>query len=383
LVLLPASVFFLEVVLGLAIRRSPLTHQGERRRLTVLVPAHNEATIIPRTIRSIAPQLGSIDRLVVIADNCTDETADVARREGAEVIVRTDSRRRGKGFALDYGVRHLENSAPDIVIIIDADCLVAPDAIDRIARLCAKTNRPVQALYLMRTSGGARLKMRIGEFAWLVKNLARPDGLSRLRLPCQLAGTGMAFPWSAISTANLATGHIVEDLKLGVDLARTGFPPLFCYDALVTSEFPTSESGAEGQRTRWEHGHLTVILQEAPRLFLDSIKRCDVRLLAMACDLSIPPLALLVLQIAILWILSVLALLTMHLRFPFLVSSAAATLILSATLLAWGRYGRNIIFLRELAFAVIYAIWKLPLYVKFLWGRQLEWVRSKRDGEQP
>lgn len=251
LLLVPISVVFVEILLAATHFGRLAPQGGERRRLVVLIPAHNEASVIADTLRSIAPQLSSFDRLIVVADNCADGTAAVASGEGAEVIVRSDLTRAGKGYALDFGVRHLEHDPPDVVVVIDADCQVAPGSIDKLARLCAKTGRPVQSLNLMRAGKGADFKMRIAEFAWIVKNQARPEGLLRLGLPCQLMGTGMAFPWLCIRTAKLATGHIVEDLQLGIDLARAGTPPLFCPDALVVSEFPTSSDGVQGQRTRW------------------------------------------------------------------------------------------------------------------------------------
>src|SRR6202034_2659018 len=108
------------------------------------------------------------------------------------------------------------------------DCNVATGSIDRLARLCARTGRPAQALYLMRAPENARIMTRIGEFAWTVRDQIRPAGLRRLGLPCQLMGTGMAFLWSSISTTRVASGHIVEDLKLGIDLARARTPTLFC-----------------------------------------------------------------------------------------------------------------------------------------------------------
>ena len=239
--------------------------------------------------------------MVVIADNCSDNTAAIAATEGAEVVVRTDLARRGKGYALDFGVRYLESKPPDVILIVDADCHVSPGTVDHLVRLCCKTNRPVQAIYLMQAGPEARLNMRIAEFAWLVKNKVRPEGLNRLGLPCQLTGTGMAFPWGCLSKAMLATGHIVEDLKLGLELARAGAAPLLCPQALVTSNFPTSADGIKGQRTRWEHGHLSVILSDAPRLFLDGVRRRSADLLALALDLCVPPTALLALLVAAIW----------------------------------------------------------------------------------
>jgi cellulose synthase/poly-beta-1,6-N-acetylglucosamine synthase-like glycosyltransferase len=383
LLLVPATVLFAEVLLAATRRDRVTTHDGERRPLAVLMPAHNEASIIVGALRSIIPQLGKFDRLLVVADNCSDDTAAVAAREGAEVIMRSDLTRRGKGYALDFGVRHLAADPPQVVIIVDADCHVAMGSLDTLARLCAHTSRPIQALYLMHAGEDAGPKMRIAEFAWVVKNQIRPGGLHRLGLPCQLTGTGMAFPWVSLSAANLATGHIVEDLKLGIDLARAGTPPLFCPNALVSSDFPASVDGVRGQRMRWEHGHLSVVLSEAPRLFLESLTSLNTDLMALALDLSVPPLALLALQVAALWCVSAVFYLLAHTQFPLAITSLAGALIVLAVLLSWARYGRQIISFKGLAFAVIYALVKIPLYARFLVARQLEWVRSKRDGDQP
>jgi glycosyltransferase involved in cell wall biosynthesis len=379
LLLLPVAILFTEVMVAIARYRLPPVQESERKRVAVVMPAHNEASIIGAALQSLAPQLTSADRLIVVADNCSDATASIAASHGAEVIVRTDAIRRGKGYAIDFGVRHLEGNAPDIVIIIDADCRVSSGAIDKLAQLCAHSGRPVQALYLMQASKGASLKMQIAEFAWAVKNLARPLGLRRLGLPCQLMGSGMAFTWPCISTATLATGHIVEDLKLGIDLTRAGTPPLFCPDALITSSFPESDEGIRSQRTRWEHGHLGLILTEAPRLLVDSVAKLDLNLLALALDLMVPPLALLSLLLAVFWCADLALYIFVRVPFPLSVASVSILLMLLSVLLSWQHYGRNIISFRNLIYAIFYALRKIPLYARFIVARQLDWVRSKRD----
>jgi glycosyltransferase involved in cell wall biosynthesis len=379
MLLLPATVLFTEVLLALTPRANVTLTLSGRPRLAIVMPAHNEGSIIADSIRSILPQLASSDRLIVVADNCSDGTADVAAIEGAHVITRTDSSLRGKGYALDAGVRHLESDAPDVVLIIDADCHVAAGSIDRLARLCATVKRPIQALYLMYAGADAGLGKRIAEFAWIVKNRARPEGMLRLGLPCQLMGTGMAFPWSCISSANLATGHIVEDLKLGIELARAGAPPLFCPNALVTSYFPASREGIVGQRTRWEHGHLSVILNDAPRLFVDALASLNADLLAMALDLIVPPVALLVLATGAVWFGSAVFYLLTKAMFPMALATALGTLVGLSVLFSWRKYGRDVISLRELALAIIYPLMKVPLYVRFLVARQRVWVRARRD----
>jgi cellulose synthase/poly-beta-1,6-N-acetylglucosamine synthase-like glycosyltransferase len=381
--LIAVTVLAVEVLFALEYDgKSAVPETGDRRRLAVLVPAHDEASMIASTLRSVISQLAPNDRVLVVADNCSDDTAAVAINEGAEVIVRSDSLRRGKGYALDFGVRHLERDGrgpPDIVVIIDADCQVSESAIDRLARMCARTAHPIQAMYVMHTAENAGIKMRIAEFAWAIKNQVRPLGLHRLGLSCQLMGTGMAFPWSCISTANLASGHIVEDLQLGVDLALAGTAPLFCPWALVTSNFPSSEQGIASQRARWEHGYLGVIIAEAWRLFALSLRTFNGGLLMFALDLSVPPIALLVLLLTVVWWASAAFYLITNMRMPIIISTFAFFLLALGIGLAWRKYGRHILSIGDLARAGMYVMWKIPLYARFLRSRQSEWVRSKRD----
>lgn len=377
--LVPVSVLFVQVVAALR-KHQPREIAGIRRpSVAVLVPAHNEALLISDTLRSIASQLAPGDQLFVVADNCTDDTAGVAALAGAEVIERHDQERRGKGYALDFGIRHLERRPPEVVIIIDADCHVGEGTIDRLARVCGETGRPVQALDLMLSPANGNVGTRIAEFSWLIKNQIRPMGSLRLGLPCQLMGTGMAFAWPTISTAPVATGHIVEDLLLGIELARSGRPPLFCPDALVTSYFPETADGIAGQRTRWEYGHLRVIVSEAPRLFVQSITRGSVNLLALALDLCVPPLALLmILTFAVLVASALLFAALPTATLPVWLAGAAVTMLGSAVFLSWLRYGRAVISLGSLLYAPLYALAKVPLYLRFLAQRQVEWVRSRR-----
>lgn len=382
LLLLPVTVLCAEILLAVTSRASAAAPEGERPQIAIVMPAHNEASMIAGTLRSIIPQLAESDRLIVVADNCTDDTATIAAAEGAETIERRDPVRRGKGYALDFGIRHLEPDAPDVVVIIDADCHATAGSVDRLARVCRQALRPVQALYLMYAPPDAAAMTRIGEFAWAVKNRVRPLGLHRLGLPCQLMGTGMAFPWSCIRTAALASGSIVEDLKLGIDLARAGTPPLFCPEALFTSPFPSSAEGIQSQRARWEHGYLGMVLSNAPGLLWSGCVRRNLDLMAMAVDLSVPPLALLLLQVATVWFASVLLYIYANALIPIGVATIAAALLALSVLLSWGFYGRRIVSAGSLlALAALYALWKIPLYAKFLVSRQMGWVRSKRDKE--
>jgi cellulose synthase/poly-beta-1,6-N-acetylglucosamine synthase-like glycosyltransferase len=377
--LVPVLVLAVQVLLACLPGRPLATSSGLRPRVAVLMPAHNESSIIVASINSLLPQLQTGDRLLVVADNCSDDTAALARAAGAEVVERTHAELRGKGYALDFGVRHLAASAPEVMIIIDADCQVGEGAITRLASACSESGRPTQALYLMHAPEGSGLKVRIAEFAWLVKNLVRPAGWAQLGLPCQLMGSGMAFAWQDMALINLASGHIVEDLQMGLDFCRSGKPPLFCPAARVSSYFPRSEEGLNTQRTRWEHGHLGVILSDAPKLLLESLRTGNRQLLGMTLDLLVPPLALLTLTAVAAFALSWGLFALVGLWGLALLASLAVLLLSIAILLAWSQFGREVIAFTSLLYAPLYALKKIPVYLGFIVKRQVDWVRSKRD----
>ena len=379
LILLPVLVLCAQVLLACLPARPVPVAQGRRPRLAVLVPAHNESSIIIATLNSLLPQLQAGDRLLVVADNCADDTAALARAAGAEVIERSNQQQRGKGYALDFGVRHLAADAPEVMIIVDADCQVSEDSIERLAICCIASGRPTQALYLMHAPEGSGLKVRIAEFAWRVKNLVRPAGWARLGLPCQLMGSGMAFAWQDIGLINLASGHIVEDLQMGLDFCRSGKPPLFCPAARVSSYFPRSDEGLSTQRTRWEHGHLGVIFSDAPKLLLESLRRGNWPLLGMTFDLLVPPLALLTLAAVAAFSMAWLLFMLSGLLAPAMLASIGMLLLGVAIVLAWGKCGRDVISFVTLLYAPFYVLKKIPLYLGFLLKRQVDWVRSKRD----
>lgn len=347
----------------------------------VLIPAHNEAAIIGKNLAKLIPELpdGNPKNIVLIADNCTDITAQLAHATGITVYERNDTSKRGKGFALDFGIQQLKSNPPDVVVVLDADCETSKSSFAALINLVINTNKPAQMTNVMRISKNASLKQKIAGFAWILKNKLRPAATSKLKLPALLTGTGMAFPWTVFAIVNVGHGNIVEDMQLGIDCASKGFKPVFCKNAVVYSDFPEQSSAELSQRTRWEHGHLHTILHQVPALIKEAWRQKDIYLLALALDIGVPPLSLLV-------FLSTSGL--VFLSFCFLITNAVAALLILLLsflyfavmlTLIWRRFGQDYLTASELAGIPHYVFSKLSIYLSFIFKRQKEWVRTDRD----
>ncbi len=382
LLLIPVMVFLVQIVSAFLINHPFRSFSGAEPTFAVLIPAHNEALGIAETLGSILPQLKKSDYLLVVADNCTDNTAEIARLHGAEVIERTHESQKGKGYALDFGIKYLSKKMFDVLIIIDADCIAEAKSLKNLAFYTLQQHRPIQSLYLMKNKSEAGLKAKIAEFAWCVKNWVRPIGFSNLGLPCQLMGTGMAFPWQMMMNADLANGNIVEDMKLGVDFALDGHAPLFYPHARVTSYFPTTTEVQQGQSKRWEHGHISMILSEAPKLISNAIRQRNVSMAAMALDLSIPPLALLVGLLSCITLLSEIFVHFLNIgHVANSINQISLFMLFTAVSIAWFGWGKAILSLSNMLYIPVYILLKIPNYFSFIFKRQSSWNKTTRENK--
>jgi cellulose synthase/poly-beta-1,6-N-acetylglucosamine synthase-like glycosyltransferase len=376
----PAATLLVQTLSAVLLVKPPMAAGPSRRpSVAVLVPAHNEEDLIGTTIASIRPQLADGDRVVVIADNCTDQTAAIATSLDVCVVERFDPRRPGKGYALDHGIRYLAKQPPEVVVVVDADCHVHSESLEILARQCAAVGRPIQAQYLMFEQPKANLSRRFAEFAWAVKNLVRPLGMSALGGPCQLMGSGMALPWELASEAPMGSGSLVEDLELGLALARRGRAPLFSTDARITSPFPHRANARRAQNTRWDHGHLTTLVRDGPTLMVSAIRKRDLQLTALVLDLCVPPLSLLLLGLVAVGLAAVVLANTGAPAWPAFVALAGVSMMAVSVGASWLGFGRKSVSLFEMLLAPFYAISKLPIYMRLLFARQTEWIRTDRD----
>jgi hypothetical protein len=357
-------------------------------RFIILIPAHDEELGIRDTLASLQGLDYPADHveIIVIADNCRDRTADLARAAGATVFERKDAHRRGKGRALAWALDRLRGDRPEAeaLLFLDADCRVSPNLLTALDARLRTGAEAVQANYLVAnpdeswTSG-----LRFAAFALI--NTIRPLGLSALGLSCGLLGTGMGFrrtlldevPWDAVSLA--------EDGEYHCQLVESGRRVVFAPETWVSSSMPTSLHQARDQQLRWEGGRWELIRRQTPKLALSGLRRRDPRCLHTALVPLIPPQSLhLATNVGA-------ALLALILRSSAGRKLAVVNLIGQASYITGGlllvRAPASVY--RALVMAPILTGWKLWLYARILAGRSPKnWVRTERapaatQAEQP
>jgi 1,2-diacylglycerol 3-beta-glucosyltransferase len=295
-----AGLYLLTLAVASFRRLRPPRPADPAPRIAVLVPAHDEEALVGRCVASLRGQAypAAAARLIVIADNCTDRTAEVARAAGAEVMERGDDRRRGKGHALRWAMDRLlaGGDPPDGVVVVDADSVAGPLLLARLAAALAGGVDAAQAEYLV-LADGASPRSRLVAAGFLLFHRVRLGGRAALGMPASLVGNGMLFsrrllerlPWNAF------TG--VEDLEYTIELRLAGVRPRFVADATVSGPVPHAYRGMRGQRLRWEGGRWHVVRTRLGPLLRHAVRR-DPGVLDAAVDLAVPPLGLLAMGVA-------------------------------------------------------------------------------------
>lgn len=374
------TVYTIEAIAGLR----PLTPRhdgGPLPRTVVLIPAHNEVAGIARTVAALRATTDPAIELLVVADNCSDDTATEARRVGARVVERHDPSARGKGYALAFGRDAMGASPPDCVVVVDADCSVAGEGVAGLARAAIASGRACQSCNLQLPDLTAAPTAQISSFAFLVKNLVRQRGMVRIGGVAAMTGTGMAVPWQMFAHAPLASAALAEDMSLGVWLTRNGNPPTFVESVEIWSD-AASGGALLTQRNRWERGFLAVARHSALPLIAQGLARGSRSRLWLGLHILVPPLALLFASSGVALIVT--------LPLALLGAGWGATIVLAgglciaglATVAAWARAGREQISGAALLRTPLYIAAKLPLYRKLLGrGGKDNWVRTRRPGE--
>ncbi len=255
-----SSVYLL--VLTLLSARLPSSPQSTRTmRFDIIIPAHNEEAGIAEAVHSAL----SIDwpadrfRVIVVADNCADATAEIAAGAGAHVLIRQNSEQRGKGYALAYAFHDSrERSWADAVAVIDADSRVSTNLIEAMAARMERGEKAVQVHYGV-SNINASWRTRLMTIAMTSFHQVRSRARERLGLSCGIRGNGWALTHALLEQVPYASFSLTEDLEFGIELGMRGVRVAYADEARCDGEMVSGGKGARSQRQRWEQGRVAVL----------------------------------------------------------------------------------------------------------------------------
>jgi len=369
---------FLTVVAAATRVHGPPDGPG-RRRFGILVPAHDEELSIGRLLASVGSLTYPRDQfdLYVVADNCTDNTATIARAAGARVLERSDRTLTGKGFALRDLLTWIERTqtrAYDAFVVADADTVMSANFLRRMDGYLEAGHLVVQGYYTVLNPGTSAVAgLRSAALSSL--HYVRPKARAALGWSCGLKGNGMCFEASTLQRFGWSWFTLAEDVEFHLALVRAGIAVAFAQDAIVEAEMPSTFAQASSQNARWESGRLALLRTAVGQVLLEGIRSRRPMLIDAALEQLIPPLSVpfgaaslllmtaLVLNVPAAGWLASLSLVGMvaHILFGLRVTHASPRIYLSLVL------------------TPAYVIWKIWLYARIVAGRRPKgWVRTGR-----
>jgi hypothetical protein len=375
-----ASLAYLLTLLAAARPRPAPPPATGTPRVAVLIPAHDEGAGVRATVASVLAADWPADRLdvVVVADNCTDDTAAHAAAAGARVLERDAPDRRGKGRALAWAVERLraEGPLPEAVVVVDADCTVDPGILRAFAARWAAGAPAVQARYLVSNPDAApAAAARAAAFALAAD--VRPLGKDRLGLSCGLLGTGMGFTWEHLERHPWSSFGLTEDVERHLALVLAGERVVLAPETAVHSAMPESLDGATSQQSRWEAGKVALARRWTPQLVAAGVRERDPVRVHAGLELAVPPQSIIALTTAAGAAVATLARLRGPRRLALACGAAQAAFVtggmlrMRAPAAAW----------RGLALAPALAARKAVVVARIATGRGPSgWERTARDG---
>lgn len=368
--------------LTLLSRRPPApAPPAPRLRFAIVVPAHDEAAGIASTVESLAavdyPR--ALRRILVVADNCTDDTAARARAAGAEVMVRDEPALRGKGYALRHAFdRVVSEGWADAVAVVDADTVISPNLLHAFAARVDAGGSAIQADYAVRNPF-ASWRTALSAIALGAVHGLRSLARERLLLSSGLRGNGMCFTTRLLRAVPHDAVSIVEDLEYGLRLGEAGYRVHHAHEAHVYGEMPAGAHAAATQRRRWEGGRRYMVRMHAGRLLARALRERDRIALDLAIDLLIPPLGTLV-TLTLIGLAASLALSwwSGHLTWITWAFLACGLGLSGYVLRGWQLSGTGVRGLAAFRRVPGFLVWKLFVGARAASGGGSEWVRTPR-----
>jgi cellulose synthase/poly-beta-1,6-N-acetylglucosamine synthase-like glycosyltransferase len=379
---LPATAASLYLLLFTLLSRAPppALRSSRRLRFDVIVPAHDEAA----GIEGVVAGLRKLDwpaegfRVLVVADNCTDSTAALARAAGAEVLERRDPTRRGKGYALDFAFQASQaHGWADAVVVVDADTGVSANLLEAFAGRIDDGAKAIQAHYGV-LNPHASWRTRLMAIALASFHRVRSRARERLQLSCGLRGNGWCVTPRLLRQVPYRAFSLAEDIEYGIELGLAGHRVHYADEAQVAGVMVSGEAAARTQRQRWEKGRFQLIRSRILPLLKAAGDPDGKVCLDLALDLLVPPLSYVAVNVAVLIVLAGIALLwDSSAEIGLWLGLICCLCLLLYVLRGWQLSGVGVRGLMDLARVPSFVLWKVLLMLRA--RGSAEWVRTKRE----
>ncbi len=361
--------YLLATTLAALVPRKAPPADPRHRRIAVLIPAHDEALLIAGTVADVLRQdyPPAARTVLVIADNCSDATATLARTAGARVLERQGNP--GKGQGLYDALAELMREDWDGFLIMDADSRLHPGTLTALNQALAHGAQAVQIRYGV-LNPHESLQTRAMELSTASYNALRPLGKSRLGLSAGINGNGFCLTRATVERVPYLAHSIVEDIEYHMLLLKAGIGVDFLAQVWVKAQMPTGGHGSRVQRVRWERGRIATIRSYAPQLWR-SLRQGQRRALDGLIDVLMPPVSLVSLALLP-------ALLAGQPAARLAALCGVAILGAHYALAAW-RFGSLPGLLVLAAYIPWYVLWKSYVVIaSLLTEKDLPWIRTDR-----
>lgn len=349
-------------------------------RFDIIIPAHNEAAGIAAVVQSARAIDWPPDqfRVVVVADNCADATAEVAAAAGAQVLVRQDAQLRGKGYAVALAFDDSrKRDWAEAVVVVDADSRISANLLEAIAARMEHGEQAVQVHYGV-SNIHASWRTRLMAIAMAAFHRVRSRGRERLGLSCGIRGNGWALTHALLQRVPYASFSLTEDIEYGIELGMRGVRVAYADEADCDGEMVSREKDARSQRRRWEQGRAALLREKTLPLLKHAVRTRSLVCFDLALDLLVLPLSYVVLTALTLaataWLLAPAGTGAGPWFWTGALSCAALVLYV---LRGWQLSGSGLQGLLDLLRAPFFLLWKLLLM--FRSRRTSEWVRTNRE----
>ncbi len=273
--------YFYQVVYVLVVllKKGKSYPEAEPKNYGILIAARNESAVIGHLIDSIKNQKYPQDKLklFVVADNCTDNTAEICREKGATVYERQNKEQIGKGYALDFLLKNIFAANLDENIeaffVFDADNVLDENFIFEMNKAYSAGNRVITSYRNSKNYGDNWISA--GHGLWYVRESKfLNEARMKLGTTCAVSGTGFLFDKNIVKEENGWKYHLlIEDIEFSSDLICSGEKIAYCPTAMLYDEQPTKFGVSWRQRTRWAKGFFQIFRRYAGKLFVNIFKR--------------------------------------------------------------------------------------------------------------